>query len=80
MTPRVKLIVLVLDDEQSALDHIVQLEHLHKLLRADQKLNILSDDVNVEYATFLSLVPVHFNRVLIIYDYSEDERKPAHSQ
>ena len=74
MAPSVQPVALEHDDEQSALDHIVQLEHLDELLRADQKLNILRDDVKVEYAAFHGVVPVHFYWVFIIDDYMEDER------
>ena len=74
MTPSVQLVALELDDEQSALDHIVQLEHLDELLRADQKLKILRDDVKVEYAAFHDVVPVKCKWVIIIDDYEEDER------
>ena len=74
MTPSVQLVALELDDEQSALDHIVQLEHLDELLRADQKLKILRDYVKVEYAAFHGVVPVNCIWALIIDDYMEDER------
>ena len=74
MTPSVQLVALELEDEQSALDHIVQLEHLDELLSADQKLKILRDDVKVEYAAFHDVVPVNCFWVIIIDDYEEDER------